>query len=210
MSDWHKQEKGRDTQWLLQMSLLFRTPDTYFTLLLKLTDIPANLQPLFLPLPSHFLTPSHQNGSFSLTVWCWHQHSFISRFRNTIGWTLQEPDQHPPTVKYVWKNSKVRPRQRHRDGSLSNFHLSETLLRANTPLFVMFTDWKSHRWSNGKNKKRAFKKIPNQDLLLVNPIIWTSDWSSEAAGIWDVPFCFYFKGRWPWRRTRQGQRCVHA
>lgn len=37
----------------------------------------------------------------------------------------QEPDQHPPTVKYVRKNSKVRPRQRHRDGSLSNRHLSE-------------------------------------------------------------------------------------
>lgn len=32
-SDWLWWEEGTDTQRLLQMSLLFRTPDTYFTLL---------------------------------------------------------------------------------------------------------------------------------------------------------------------------------
>lgn len=152
-------------------------------------------------------------------MWWWRQHAFISRFRNTIGWRFshQEPHQHPPTVKYVRKNSKVRPRQHHWDGSLSNSYLSSigglvTLLRANTLLFIMFTDWKSHRWSNGKKqkeKKEHLNKTKTKNCCLCNPVIWTSDWSSEAAEIWDSPFWFWFKG-WPWWRTTQGQRCSHV
>lgn len=147
-----------------------------------------------------------KTGSFPPTVWWWHQHSFISRFRNTIGWRLshQEPDQHPPTVKYVRKNSKVRPRQRHWDGSLSNFHPLEDQRLCWGPTHLCSSCLQTEKATDGatgKTKKEHSKNIQTKTCWWYNPIIWTSDWLSEAAEVWDFPCCFYFK---------RGQRCFHT
>lgn len=139
-------------------------------------------------------------------MWWWHQHSFISRFRNTIGWRLshQEPDQHPPTVKYVRKNSKVRPRQRHWDGSLSNFHLLEDQRLCWGPTHLCSSCLQTEKATDGatgKTKKEHSKNIQTKTCWWYNPIIWTSDWLSEAAEVWDFPCCFVFN---------RGKRCFHT
>lgn len=77
------------------------------------------------------------------------------------------------------KNSKVRPRQRHWDGSFSNFHLSEDRRLYWGPTHYCSSCLQTEKATDGakgKIKKQHSKNTKSKTCCLYSLIIWTSDW----------------------------------